>query len=188
MFGASPLRSAPNQYSSAKARRVQTAMSQDSARGAVSAIVARLQGEKLWSERLLDTDSHTSTKSPHNPRSRPRRPVTRTAPIGAIQYQAAARSRAGGVELGVESLATSTTGRAVLAVVRCRETPKAESAYRHGVVRVRWRPHPERGRRYGASGWQTVQISTIGHFPTVYVLLCLQKKCRMTSTRSFPFR
>ena len=136
MFGVPPLRSAQNQYSSAKARHVQTAMSQRSARAAVSAIVARLQGEKLWSERLLDTDSHTSTKSPHNTRSRPGRPVTRTAPVGAIQYQAAARSRAGGVELGVESLATSTTGRAALAVVRCRETPKAESAYRHGVVRV----------------------------------------------------
>ena len=57
MFGASPLRSAPNQYSSARARRVQTAMSQDSARGAVSAIVARLQVEKILYLRLLDTDS-----------------------------------------------------------------------------------------------------------------------------------
>ena len=137
MFGVPPLRSAQNQYSSAKARHVQTAMSQRSARAAVSAIVARLQGEKLWSERLLDTDSHMSTKSPHNPRSRPQRPVTRTAPIGAIQYQAAARSGAGVVLPGVGLACTSTTGRAVLAAVRCRETPKADSAYRGGVVRVR---------------------------------------------------
>ena len=137
MFGAPPLRSAPNQYSSARARHVQTAASQRAARAAVSAIVAHLQGKKMLSERLLDTDSHTSTKSPRNPRSRPGRPVTRTAPIGAIQYQAAARSRAG-VVLPVGGLAcASTTGRAVLAVVRCRETPKVESAYRHGAVGVR---------------------------------------------------
>ena len=101
MFGAPPLRSAPNQSSSARARHVQTAASQRAARAAVSAIVAHLQGEKLWSERLLDTDSHMSTKSPHNPRSRPRRPVTRTAPVGAIQYQAAARSGGGVVLPGV---------------------------------------------------------------------------------------
>ena len=101
MFGAPPLRSAPNPYSSAKARHVHIAHPARATRAAVSAIVAHLQGKKMLSERLLDTDSHTSTKSPHTPRSQPRRPVMRTAPVGAIQYQAAARSGAGVVLPGV---------------------------------------------------------------------------------------
>ena len=125
MFGAPPLRSAPNPYSSAKARHVHIAHPARATRAAVSAIVAHLQGKKMLSERLLDTDSHTSTKSPHTPRSQPRRPVMRTAPVGAIQYQAAARSGAGVVLPGVGLACMSTTGRAVLAAVRCRETPKA---------------------------------------------------------------
>ena len=57
MFGVPPLRSAQNQYSSAKARHVHIAHPARATRAAVSAIVARLQGKKMLSERLLDTDS-----------------------------------------------------------------------------------------------------------------------------------
>ena len=57
MFGAPPLRSAPNPYSSAKARHVHIAHPARATRAAVSAIVARLQGKKMLAERLLDTDS-----------------------------------------------------------------------------------------------------------------------------------
>ena len=50
-------RSAPNPYSSAKARTVQTSHLARAARAAVSAIVARLQVEKILYLRFLDTDS-----------------------------------------------------------------------------------------------------------------------------------
>ena len=123
MFGAPPLRSAPNPYSSAKARHVHIAHPARATRAAVSAIVAHLQGKKMLSERLLDTDSHTSTKSPHTPRSQPRRPVMRTAPVGAIQYQAAARPGAGVVLPGVGCSVSPSSFLPLLLRVSGRQVP-----------------------------------------------------------------
>ena len=98
---------------------------------------------RLWPSQFKRHTCARCVVITRNPRSRPGRPVTRTAPIGAIQYQAAARSRAG-VVLPVGGLAcASTTGRAVLAVVRCQGPARPGSEFRAFGFLRRW-PLPAR--------------------------------------------